>query len=117
MAKKNATAMRFQVSQSHNRQDCEVSKDGRIEVTRRVDLRIGYIITALGSTPFGFKSIQALVDKLNRTFKGAHYTVNDIAPTLKRMRDEAGIVKKTANGWSLTPKAREVWNKIEKKGV
>ena len=119
MAKKNATAMRFQVSQTHNKQDCEVSVDGsRIAVTRRVDQRVGFIITVLGKSPFGFKSVQSIVNRLNTSFKGASYTYNDVYPTLLRMRDEAGIVKHTSAGaWVLTPKAREVWSKIEKKGV
>lgn len=109
--------MNFNARQTHNRFDCEYSKDGgRHTMIRRVDLRIGYIITAFGETPSGFVSVQAVADKLNRMHKGANYTFNDIYPTLVRMRDQAGIVENHTDGsWTMAPKARSIYSKIEKK--
>lgn len=108
-------SMNFNATQTHNRFDCEPSHGGgRYGMTRRVDLRIGYIITVFGQTPTGFTSVQAIVDRLNRNHKGAGYTYNDVYPTLLRMRDEAGIVTFRSGTWALSPKAKEVWSKIER---
>jgi len=113
---KKTIAMGFNVTQTHNRYDCETAhSSGRYGMNRRVDLRIGYIITVFGQTPTGFKSVQSVVDRLNRTYKGAGYNKNDVRHALHRMRDELGIITLTSSGgWVLSPKARAIYSKVSK---
>jgi hypothetical protein len=105
--------MNFNLSQTHNKFDCEPAhSNGRYGMVRRVDLRIGYIITALSATPSGFNTAQNVVDKLNRSHKGAGYTYNDVYPVLRKMV-AVGIVSDNG-GWKLTPKGKATWAKVEK---
>jgi hypothetical protein len=112
-------AMSFNVTQTHNRYDCETAhSSGRYGMNRRVDLRIGYIITVFCQTPTGFKSVQSVVDRLNRTYKGAGYNNNDVRHALHRMRDELRIVTYTSSdGWVIKPNARAIYSKVSKRGV
>ena len=115
MPKKAPETMNFNVVQTHNNFDCEsTTKDGRSGMSRRVDRRIGYIITALGQTPAGFQTVSHLVTRLNKLHKGAAYRYGDIYPTLIRM-GTVGLIRRDSGGaWILTDKAREKFQAINK---
>lgn len=106
--------MNFNVVQTHNKFDCEPHHTGgRYGMSRRVDLRIGYIITVFGQTPTGFASIGHVVERLNKLHKGAGYTYSDIYPTIQRMKS-VGLISQRQTGWFLSDDARAKYNAIVK---
>ena len=110
-------AMNFNVIQTHNNFDCEpIQVDDRNGMKRRVDLRIGYIMTVFGHVPTGFSSASSIVERLNDLHPGANYKYGDILPTLKRM-ETLGLVSREGGVWNLTAsvqKVRAKYSKVEK---
>ncbi len=106
--------MNFNVVQTHNKADCEPHHEGgRYGMIRRVDKRIGYILTVFLQTPTGFSSLGPVVERINKLHKGANYRYGDIYPTVLRMK-EVGLIRQTASGWSVPSDAREKFAKFDK---
>ena len=106
----------YQGYHRHPSQDSSaiMEDDGSILVKHRIDLRQGYIITALsrlGSTA----TVAKMAVKLNDTFPNGGYNSNHILHALKRLRNDYGIVSCTGILWSLTPNARAIFDNAEKK--
>lgn len=109
--------MNFSTHTSHNRYDTTVfrPKDGRIEINVRVDLRISKLLDILASRKtHRFTDCGDARRSMNKKFEGACYTASDMKHALKRMQ-EAGLVSKSGPEWHMTPKAKQIWNSIEKK--
>lgn len=99
-------SLNFNARQTHNKFDCEPEhRNGRYGMNRRVDLRISLIIDVFGQTPTGYTTISALVERLNRMHKSAHFTYADVYPTIRKMMT-VGLVVEKASGWSLGRDAR-----------
>ena len=87
--------------------------DGTILVTHRIDLRQGYILTALKA--LGSATVIDIVDKLNKTFANGGYGVNHVAHALKRLRNDYGAVECAGTTWTLTSNARAKFENVSKK--
>jgi hypothetical protein len=106
----------YQGYHRHPSQDSSaiMEDDGSILVKHRVDLRQGYIITALAR--LGFQATVAeIVIKLNDTFPNAGYNNNHVLHALLRLRKDYGIVSCKGIMWSLSPNARAKFDSITKK--
>ena len=107
--------MKFVRVQTHNQHDCKVgiSDDGRFMTDRRVEDRIGYIVSVLAKAPTGFGSVSEIIEKLNKQYPGANYTHNDIYPQMLRAV-EAKLVNHTAGGvWRLAPRGTDAWKALK----
>lgn len=112
--RKSPIVMNFNVVQTHNKFDCEpLDGSDRHGMSRRVDLRIGYIITVFAQSPTGFNSVGDVVNRLNKLHKGAGYTYNDVYPTILRMKG-VGLISQRASGWFLSEDARAKYSAITK---
>jgi len=113
MSKREPTV--YQGYHRHPSQDSTaiVEDDGSILVKHRVDLRQGYIITALAR--LGARATAAeIVIKLNATFPNAGYNSNHVVHALKRLRRDFGIVSCKGIMWSLSANARAKFDSADK---
>lgn len=95
----------YQGFHTHPSQDSssEMEDDGTIMLKHRVDLRQGYMLTALKE--LGHAKVSELVEQLEKTFPKSGYNVNHVSHALKRLRRDFGLVEVTGVYWSLTMSA------------
>ena len=113
---KKKNVMNFQVTQSHNLHDCEVgvSEDGRHQIKRRVDRRIGVVVELLGKAPSGYGTIQQLTDGFNKKFPGSVYTANDIGYAVQRAVEFGLVTHREGGSWKLANRGKDAWKAIGK---
>ncbi len=109
-------SMGFQIRQSHNLHDVEVgtSDDGRTEVRRHVQRRIGFIVSILAGRPRGVDTISQLVELLNKKFPGSAYTFNDVAPSVRKAIEVSLVLRNAGGGYRLAPRGQEAWKALNK---
>lgn len=103
----------YQGSHTHPSQDSSAKDvDGVIVVKHRIDLRQGYILTALKA--IGLSSASEIADKLNATFPEGGYGVNHVTHALNRLRRDYGAVECIGQKWNLTANARAKFDRAPK---